>query len=34
MVDMAMDMVNEVTSVWVFLGGAGDWHNIDTIIVH
>ena len=25
MVDMAMDMVNEVASVWVFLGGVGGW---------
>ena len=37
MVEMAMEMVNEVASVWVFLGGARGWHsgtNIDTIIVY
>ena len=27
MVEMAMEMVNEVASVWVFLGGARGWHS-------
>ena len=25
--DMDMDMVNEVASVWVFLGGARGWRS-------
>ena len=27
MVEMAMEMVNEVASVWVFLGGARGWRS-------
>ena len=27
MVEMAMEMVNEVASVWVFLGGARAWRS-------